>query len=77
MKIVSNGKLEEYVRVFCEYICIYSVGLFPYFTKAQQKNKLIFLEIIQSYFIPVGRDLIPCVPGLILSILPGLEENNE
>lgn len=60
--------------MFCEDIGIYSVGLFPFFQNAHQKNKHYFLEIIRNYYTPVGRDLIPCLPGLVLSILPGLEE---
>lgn len=42
---------------------------------AQIKPKI--LEIIQKYYFPLNLQLIPCIPGLILSILPGLDENLE
>ncbi len=76
MKLISNNNLEEYVKIFSEYAGVYSIGLFPYFANAQLKNKFVFLKIIKTYYIPLGRDLIPCTPGLVLSILPGLDENN-
>lgn len=74
IKQTAQGSAEDYKKMFCEDVGIYSVGLFPFFQAAHQKNKHYFLEIIRNYYIPVGRDLIPCIPGLVLSILPGLEE---
>ena len=35
------------------------------------------LDLIEDYYLPLGRNLIPCIPGLVISILPGLEEQNE
>ena len=29
------------------------------------------------YYFPLGIELIPCMPGLVMSILPGLDEQNE
>lgn len=35
------------------------------------------LDIYETLFLPLEMELIPCAPGLIVSILPGLLENNE
>lgn len=35
------------------------------------------LDLIEDYYLPLGKNLIPCMPGLVISILPGIEEQNE
>ncbi|EGR29985.1 n-terminal domain protein [Ichthyophthirius multifiliis] len=77
MQSVSNNNIEEYVKIFTDYIGVYSIGLFPFFSNGQLRNKFYFLNMIKKYYIPLGKDLIPCAPGLVLSILPGLDENNQ
>ena len=41
------------------------------------KVKPKLLDLIENYYLPLKMNLIPCIPGLVVSILPGLEENNE
>lgn len=33
------------------------------------------LKIYEKFFLPLKNNLIPCLPGLVLSLLPGLEES--
>jgi len=77
MSAAVGGFNEEYVKIFTEVLSIYSVGLFPFFPNASSKVKFVFLELINNYFIPLKRDLIPCLPGLISSLIPGLEETSS
>lgn len=35
------------------------------------------LELLNRYYFPLKLELIPCIPGLIISLLPGLNEQNE
>ena len=68
----NDGKLEENLG-------IYSSGLFPFFSYAAIPNKLIFLEkIITSCFLKLQpNELNLCLPGLLSSLIPGLDDNNE
>ena len=68
----NNGKLEDNLG-------IYSSGLFPFFSYASIPNKLIFLEnIINSCFLQLDSDELGlCLPGLLSSLIPGLDDNNE
>ena len=34
------------------------------------------LDLVTEYYFPLKLELIPCIPGLIVSILPGLEERD-
>ncbi|EGR31419.1 n-terminal domain protein [Ichthyophthirius multifiliis] len=77
MKQISEGDIQEYQRIFCQDLGLYSVGLFPFFQYSQLQLKYLFIDIIEYYYVPVGRELIPCIPGLILCLLPGFEENNK
>ncbi|KAL4485808.1 hypothetical protein ABPG72_012348 [Tetrahymena utriculariae] len=56
---------------------IFSLGLFPFFSGASAQLKPDILDIIETHFCPLETDLIPCSVGLIVSILPGVVENNE
>lgn len=33
------------------------------------------LKVYETYYLPLKNNLIPCLPGLVLSLLPGLEES--
>jgi hypothetical protein len=37
----------------------------------------MLLDVIEEHYFPLKHDLIPCMPGLVIAILPSLEENNE
>ena len=58
---------------------IYACGLFPFFPNASLPNKKIFLEsIIKGCFYNFLPDeLTLCLPGLLSSLIQGLDDNNE
>ena len=68
----NNGKLEDNLG-------IYSSGLFPFFSYASIPNKLNFLKnIIESCFLKLDQnELTLCLPGLLSSLIPGLDDNND
>ena len=35
------------------------------------------LSLYREHYFPLGKQLIPCITGLVVSILPGIEEQNE
>ena len=58
---------------------IYSSGLFPFFTYASKPNKIKMLEkIIHLCFLKLEQnELNLCLSGLLSSLIPGLDDNNE
>jgi hypothetical protein len=58
---------------------LYSSGLFPFFQFARMGNKLMYLNnIIKKHYLEISNaELAMCLPGFLVSILPGLEEQNE
>lgn len=37
----------------------------------------MFLQILEKYYYPLGRELLPQIGGLINSIIVGMEDTNE
>ena len=68
----NNNKLMENLHV-------YAYGLFPFFPNATIPNKQKFLEkIVKGVFYKLNRtELKLCLPGLLSSLIPGLDDNNE
>ena len=56
---------------------LYANGLFPLLANAALSVKPILISIYETYFIPLRQSLRPCLTGLILGILPGLEEGSD
>ena len=68
----NKGKLEDNLGIYCS-------GLFPFFSYASIPNKLLFLEnIVISCFLKLDQnELNLCLPGLLSSLIPGLDDNKE
>ena len=68
----NNGKLEDNLGIYCS-------GLFPFFSYASIPNKLLFLDnIVISCFLKLDQnELNLCLPGLLSSLIPGLDDNND
>ena len=68
----NNGKLEDNLGIYCS-------GLFPFFSYASIPNKLIFLKTIcKNCFLQLDQnELSLCLPGLLSSLIPGLDDNND
>ena len=37
----------------------------------------MLLDLYREHYFPLKKQLVPCISGLVLSILPGLDEANE
>ena len=62
---------------FIKDLDIYSIGLFPFFSYANNECKVLFLTLITNYFVPLKENLIPLLPGLLQSLLQGLDQNQD
>ncbi|XP_060070918.1 protein dopey-1-like [Ylistrum balloti] len=56
---------------------IYSAGLFPLLGHASMSVKPTLLTVYERHFIGLGRHIKPGLNGLLLGLLPGLEEGAE
>lgn len=52
------------------------MGIFPFFEYASSSVRLEVLDIIRTFYIPLGASLQSCLQSLVVSLLPGLEEEN-
>jgi len=77
MKYVAGGYNSEYNQLLCDDLGFYSLGLFPFYKSGSIKTKQLFLKVIRNNFIPLGKELVPALPGLALGLLPNLEESNQ
>ncbi|BAM38943.1 uncharacterized protein TOT_010000408 [Theileria orientalis strain Shintoku] len=58
-------------------LALFSTGLFPFFSYSSYSVRPQFLNIIDKYYIPLGPNLIPCLIGLLICIIPGLEDDKS
>ncbi|XP_053397950.1 protein dopey-1-like isoform X3 [Mercenaria mercenaria] len=56
---------------------IYSAGLFPLLTHAAMNVKPVLLMIYEKHFVNLRQRIKPGLNGLLLGLLPGLEEGSE
>jgi hypothetical protein len=68
-RIGRNGLAQD--------LFLFASGLFPLLSHASMTVKPTLLELYENYFIDLGRDMIPCLRGMVLALLPGLEEGSE
>ncbi|PVD28894.1 hypothetical protein C0Q70_11489 [Pomacea canaliculata] len=56
---------------------VYSAGLFPLLAYAAMSVKPVLLTVYEKHFVLLGRQIKPGLNGLLLGLLPGLEEGAE
>ena len=56
---------------------MYSSGLFPLLGHGSMSVRPSLLDIYERYYLAVGQGLVPCLPGMVLGLLPGLEDESE
>ena len=72
--VFRNLRLDPgYVR----HMPLFCIGLFPFFQNCSIQVKPEFIALIYENFLQMGVELIPMLPGLVTSLLPGLEEQDE
>ena len=60
-----------------ENLLVYSSGLYPLFGYASMSVRSELLDIYEKHYVALGDDLRPCVHGMVLGLLPGLEDESE
>jgi hypothetical protein len=78
-KILINNIMMRQDMKLMDNLGLYACGLFPFFTYASLQNKNKFLnEIVRDNLLSIAQDeLTLCFPGLLASLIPGLDENND
>uniref|UniRef100_A0ABM0M468 Protein dopey-1-like n=1 Tax=Saccoglossus kowalevskii TaxID=10224 RepID=A0ABM0M468_SACKO len=56
---------------------LYSAGIFPLLHNAAMSVRPVLLNLYEEHYMPLGEQLKPGLNGLLLGILPGLEEGSE
>lgn len=77
--------LETYNLIFerigkknlAEDLFIYTVGLFPLMGHSAMSVKPVLMKLYEHHFLPLGSSLMPSLPGLVLGLLPGIEEGSD
>ncbi|KFG41812.1 Dopey, N-terminal domain-containing protein, partial [Toxoplasma gondii p89] len=80
---VHTRALETYAAIFerigpdglSRDLATYSAGLLPFFQGSATHVKPFFLDLINAYYLPLGTHLTPCLSGLLVSMLPGLDDD--
>lgn len=64
-------------RHLAEDLFIYCFGLFPLMGYAAMNIKPALLSLYETHLVSLGKALRPALSGLLLGLLPGLEEGSE
>ena len=78
-ELILKNITNNYGNKLMENLYLYAYGLFPFFPNASIQNKKIVLEkIVEPIFLNLNKDELKlCLPGLLSSLIPGLDDNNE
>ncbi|KAJ1533821.1 hypothetical protein HK405_000303, partial [Cladochytrium tenue] len=82
---VHQKALEVYGVIFdsagaaqlAEDLPLWSYGLFPFLHNASMSVKPLLLALYKKYYLPLGARLRPSLKGLVIALLPGLEEEHS
>ena len=76
--IITNIMVKQDMQLM-DNLALYCSGLFPFFPHASLQNKTKFLDdIVKLNLLSIDPDeLTLCFPGLLASLIPGLDDNNE
>ena len=77
--VILNNIISKNETKLMDNLGLYACGLFPFFPNASLANKEKYLELIvkNNLLIIDQNELILCLPGLLASIIPGLDDNND
>ena len=78
-EILLKNIITRYNDKLMDNLHIYASGLFPFFPNATLPNKQKYLDkIIKGVFTKLNKtELKICLPGLLSSLIPGLDDNNQ
>ena len=65
-----EGNINDYISMFAEDLGVYSVSLLPHFVHTSNfEQRVMILKLLNSYYMDLGKELIPMLPGLLKSLL--------
>ena len=78
-EVILHNIISKNETKLMDNLGIYACGLFPFFPNASLANKEKYLEIIiKNNLLCIDiNELILCLPGLLASLIPGLDDNND
>ena len=76
--LITNIMVKQDMQLM-DNLALYASGLFPFFSHASLQNKKKYLDdIVKDNLLSINSDeLTLCFPGLLASLIPGLDDNNE
>ena len=78
-EIIFKNIMSHHDNMLMDNLYYYAYGLFPFFPNASNQNKgKIIDKIIKPVFLKLNKDELKlCLPGLLSSLIPGLEDNEQ
>ena len=78
-EIILKNLITKYDNKLMDNLYLYAYGLFAFFPNATIQNKIKFLNnIVNQIFFKLNKEELKlCLPGLLSSLIPGLDDNNE
>ena len=58
-------------------LSIWTLGLLGLQSHASSRVKPVLLGLIERFYLPLGPKLLPALPGLLMALLPGMEEDSS
>lgn len=69
MRVSVDGNINDYIKLFAEDLGVYSVSILPHLVHTNNsEQRFQILKIINSYYLDLGKELIPMLAGLLKSL---------
>ena len=70
MRQSVEGNVNDYINMFAEDLGVYSLTLLPHFAHTNNfEQRLMILRLINHYYLDLGKELVPMLPGLLKALL--------
>ena len=78
-EVILKNIMNRHNNMLMDNLYLYAYGLFPFFPNASMQNKKkIIDDIVYPIFLKLNREELKlCLPGLLSSLIPGLDDNND
>ena len=78
-EIILKNLISHCKNKLMDNLYLYSYGLFPFFPNATIQNKIKFIDkIVNQIFFNLNKEELKlCLPGLLSSLIPSLDDNND
>jgi hypothetical protein len=69
MRMSVEGNINDYIKLFADDLGVYSVAILPHFVHTNNpEQRFLILKMVNNYYLDLGRELIPMLPGLLKSL---------